>query len=82
MSTFYRSPFHLLASLNQLPFGSDVYVIPDSEYKELKRKEAEKEIKILQNRAAAYRETADVIDKDIEELQKQAGLLPSSEDSK
>ena len=76
--SYYRTPFHMLASLSQLPFGNDVYVIPDSEYKELKRKEAEKEIEILRNRAAAYRETADVIDKDIEEIQKRAGLLPES----
>ena len=76
--SYYRTPFHLLASLSQLPFGSDVYVIPDSEYKELKRKEAEKEIQLLRSRAAAYRETADVIDKDIEDLQKKAGLLPES----
>lgn len=76
--SYYRTPFHLVSSINQLPFGSDVYVISDSEYKAIKLQEAEKEIDLLTKRAAAYRATAKSIDEEIEVIKKQAGLLPES----
>ena len=79
MTTWYRTPFHMLRSLNQLPFGSDVYVVSDTQYQELKQKEAKREIEILESRAKSYRKTADLIEKEIESIRKEAGLLPPSE---
>ena len=79
MTTWYRTPFHLLHSLNQLPFGSDVYVVSDTQYQELKQKEAKQEIEILESRVKSYRKTADLIEQEIESIQKEAGLLPPSE---
>ena len=80
MSTFYRTPFHMLQSLSQLPFGNSVYVISDSQYQEIKQREAQKEIDLLTKRAVSYRETADLIEKEIEQLRTEAGLLPASTD--
>ena len=80
MSTFYRTPFHMLQTLSQLPFGNDVYVISDSQYQEIKQREAQKEIDLLTSRVASYRKTADLIEKEIEQLRTDAGLLPASTD--
>ena len=73
MSIYNRSLFHILSSLDELPYGKDVYIISDDQYKQLKKSEAEREIKILQNRANDYRKTADLIDEEIKQIQKQAG---------
>ena len=80
MTTWYRTPFHLLHSLNQLPFGSDVYVVSDTQYQELKQKEAKQEIEILESRVKSYRKTAELIEEEIKTIQKEAGLLPPSKD--
>lgn len=80
MSTFFNTPFHMLQTLSQLPFGNDVYVISDSQYQEMKQREAQKEIDLLTSRVASYRKTADLIEKEIEQLRTDAGLLPASTD--
>lgn len=80
MSTFFNTPFHMLQTLSQLPFGNDVYVISDSQYQEIKQREAQKEIDLLTSRVASYRKTADLIEKEIEQLRTDAGLLPASTD--
>ena len=77
---FYNTPFQLLDSLSQLPFGSNVYVISDSEYKEYKQKQATQEIEVLEERAKSYEKTAMSIRKTILELKQEAGLLPKAED--
>ena len=74
MSIYNRSLFHLLSSLDELPYGKDVYIISDEQYKQLRQSEADREIKILQNRANDYRKTADLIDEEIKQIQKQAGI--------
>ena len=81
MSSYYHSPFHMLTSLNHLPFGRDVYVVSDTQYQELRRKEAQKEIDLLVSRAAAYRKTADLIEAEINQIKKDVGLLSSSDTS-
>jgi len=73
MSIYNRSLFHILSSLDELPYGKDVYIISDDQYKQLKKSEAEREIQILQNRANDYRKTADLITEEIKQIQKQAG---------
>ena len=75
MSFYNRSLFHLLTSLDELPYGKDVYIISDEQYKKLKKSEADREIQILQNRAEDYRKTADLIDEEIKQIQKQAGVI-------
>ena len=79
--SYYQSPFQMLTSLSTLPYGKDVYVVSDTQYQELRQKEASKEIEILRSRAAAYRKTADLIEDDILRIQKDVGLLPSSNES-
>jgi len=74
MSFYNRSLFHLLTSLDELPYGKDVYIISDDQYKQLKKTEAKREIEILQNRSNDYRKTADLIDEEIKQIQKQAGI--------
>ena len=74
MSIYNRSLFHLLTSLDELPYGKDVYIISDDQYKQLKKSEAEREIQVLRNRADDYRKTADLIDEEIKQIQKQAGI--------
>jgi hypothetical protein len=71
----------MLTSLNHLPFGSDVYVVSDTQYQEFRRKEAQKEIKLLVSRAAAYRKTADLIEEEINQIKKDVGLLAPSDTS-
>ena len=80
MSIYNRSLFHILASLDELPYGKDVYIISDQQYKDLKKSEANREIQILQNRANDYRKTADLIDEEIKQIQKQAGIEVSVPD--
>jgi hypothetical protein len=79
--SYYQSPFQMLTALSSIPYGKDVYVVSDSQYQELRQKEASKEIEILRGRAAAYRKTADLIEDDIMRIQKEVGLLPSSDES-
>ena len=74
MSIYNRSLFHLLTSLDELPYGKDVYIISDDQYKQLKKSEAEREIQVLRNRADDYRKTADLIEEEIKQIQKQIGI--------
>ena len=75
MPFYNRSLFHILSSLDELPYGKDVYIISDEQYKQLKQSEADREIQILRNRADDYRKTADLIDEEIKQIQKQAGVI-------
>ena len=83
MFNYYNnSPFHLIDSIMQLPpLTESVYVISDSEYKELRKKQAVDEISTLQKRLQAYERTADSLRETINQLQMEHGLLPeASED--
>ena len=66
--SYYRSPFQLIDNIMQLPFGSDVYVISDSEYKKIRKKQAEDEIAVLQKRLEAYERSAHSLQETIDEL--------------
>ena len=66
--SYYRSPFQLIDDIMQLPFGSDVYVISDSEYKKIRKKQAEDEIAVLQKRLEAYERSALSLQETIDEL--------------
>ena len=77
---FYNTPFQLLESLTSAPFGSNVYVVSDSKYKEYKQKQAGDEIALLEKRAAAYEEAAMSLRKTVLEIKQEAGLLPKPED--
>ena len=71
MTLYNRSLFHLLSSIDDLPYGKDVYIISDEQYNKLRRTEVDREVQILQNRADDYRKTADLIDLEIKQIQKQ-----------
>ena len=83
--SYYRLPFHLqpqITGYSDIPFGSNVYVIPDSEYKKYKQEEAKKEIAVLESRAESYEKTAALLRQTIKELREENNLqLNSSEDS-
>tara|TARA_B100001094_G_scaffold125053_1_gene120958 strand:- start:695 stop:964 length:270 start_codon:yes stop_codon:yes gene_type:complete len=74
MSFYNRSLFHIITSLDELPYGKDVYIISDEQYKQLRQSEVNREVQILQNRANDYRKTAHLIDEEIKQIQKQAGI--------
>ena len=74
MSIYNRSLFNIITSLDELPYGKDVYIISDEQYKQLRQSEVNREVQILQNRANDYRKTADLIDEEIKQIQKQAGV--------
>ena len=78
--SYYRSPFQLIDNIMQLPFGSDVYVISDSEYKKIRQKQAEDEIAVLQKRLEAYERSALSLQETINELRQENGLLTASEE--
>ena len=75
MTLYNRSLFHLLSSIDDLPYGKDVYIISDEQYNKLRRTEVDREVQILQNRANDYRKTADLIDEEIKQIQKQVGVV-------
>jgi len=75
--SYYRLPFHLqpqITGYSEIPFGSDVYVIPDSEYKKYKQEEAKKEIAILELRAESYEKTATSLRQTVKELREENNL--------
>lgn len=79
--SYYRLPFNLksqISAFDQLPFGSDVYVISDSEYKKYRQNEALKEIDVLEGRAASYEKAAESIRRTIAELREENDLLLSN----
>ena len=79
--TFYHSPFQIFNSLAQAPLGSNVVVVSDTMYSEYKKRQAQKEIDILEARAKSYRETAKLIQQEIDTIKTEAGLLPASEEA-
>lgn len=74
MSHYNQSLFHLITSIVEIPSDKDVYIISDEQYEQLRLSEIDRELKVLQKRADAYRKSADLIDEDIKEIQKQAGV--------
>ena len=80
--SYYRNPFQLIDNIMQLPFGSDVYVISDSEYKKIRKKQAEDEIAVLQKRLEAYERSALSLQETIDELRSehQIALTEASEE--
>lgn len=78
--SYYRLPFNLKASISpfdQLPFGSEVYIVSDSDYKKYKQQQAEEEIEVLENRAQSYEKTALSLRQTIKELREENNLLLS-----
>ena len=73
---FYNNPFQLVNDLVNIPFGSDVYVISDEKYKELKQKQAREEISVLERRLESYEEAATKLRDTIAALNEEHGLLP------
>lgn len=78
--SFYNSPFRLIDDLMQLPpFGTDVYVISDEKYREIRQNQARDEIAVLQKRLEAYEKAADGLRDTIVELQTEYKLLPAED---
>ena len=77
---FYNNPFNLVNDLVNIPFGSDVYVISDEKYKELKQKQAANEIAVLERRLESYETAATKLRDTIASLNEENGLLPPTTD--
>ena len=78
--SYYRTPFQIknhVSVFDQMPFGSEVYVVSDSEYKKYKQQQAKEEIEVLENRAESYEKTALSIREIIKELKEENNLLSS-----
>ena len=73
---FYNNPFNLVNDLVNIPFGSDVYVISDEKYKELKQKQAADEIAVLERRLESYETAATKLRDTVTALKEEHGLLP------
>ena len=76
--THYQDITHFLGNFSNWthPLDGKVYVIPDSEYKELKQEQAREDIKLMELRALSYEKTALLIRENVEKLKKEVGLLP------
>ena len=72
---YKQSPFTLVNDLMNIPFGSDVFVISDEKYKELKKKQAVDEIAVLERRLESYEKAADRLRETIASLNEEHGLL-------
>ena len=77
---FYNNPFNLVNDLVNIPFGSDVYVISDEKYKELKQNQARNEIAVLERRLQSYETAATKLRDTIAALNEEHGLLPPPTD--
>ena len=77
---FYNNPFNLVNDLVNIPFGTDVYVISDEKYKELKQKQARDEISVLESRLESYEAAATKLRDTIAALNEEHGLLPPPTD--
>ena len=77
---FYNNPFQLVNDLVNIPFGSDVYVISDEKYKELKQKQARDEISVLERRLESSEVAATKLRDTIASLNEEHGLLPPPTD--
>ena len=78
--SYYRTPFQIkthISAFDQMPFGSEVYVVSDSEYKKYKQQQAKEEIEVLENRAASYEITELSIREVFKELREENNLLSS-----
>ena len=74
MSLYNQSFFHVVTSFKEVPSDRDVYIISDEQYEQLRLSEIDRELKLLQKRADSYRKSADLIDEDIKDIQKHAGI--------
>lgn len=78
--SYFTPPGYMINHMLNLPFGSDVVVISDSQYKEMQQKQAELEITSLQKRLDAYESSAERLRETISSLQTEHGLLPKASD--
>ena len=74
----YQDITHFLGNFSNWthPLDGKVYVISDSEYKELKQEQVREDIKLMELRALSYEKTALLIRENVEKLKKEVGLLP------
>ena len=72
---YNQSPFTLVNNLSNIPFGSEVFVISDEKYKELKKNQAAAEVAVLEGRLESYEKAADRLRETIASLNEEHGLL-------
>ena len=57
-----------------------IYVVSDSQYAEVQRAQAERQIQTLEARAADYQRNLDILQTTITELKTEHGLLPPTKE--
>ena len=75
-----NNPITLVKDLSNIPFGSNVYIVSDEKYKELKQNQAREEITVLERRLESYEEAATKLRDTIASLKEEHGLLPPTTD--
>ena len=75
-----NNPITLVKDLSNIPFGSNVYIVSDEKYKELKQNQAREEIAVLERRLESYEEAATKLRDTIAALNEEHGLLPPTTD--
>ena len=75
-----NNPITLVKDLSNIPFGSNVYIVSDEKYKELKQNQAREEITVLERRLESYEEAATKLRDTIAALNEEHGLLPPTTD--
>ena len=81
-SMYYNTPFHLIDSMSEVPFGlqNQVFVISDEKYKAYKEKQAIEEIAVLEKRITSYEQAIDRLRETVVSIKTEAGLLKPAED--
>ena len=65
------------------PVHPQVYIVSDSDYKEYQRKQAEREVLVLESKLNRYNSAIEEIKVEIEKVKTNAGLLaPATEEAK
>ena len=78
---FINSPFDQFVDFTS-PFHDRVYVISDSQYSEMRKANALRQLQKLERQKQRYQYDIDVIDAKIQEIQEQNDLLPEAAESK
>ena len=83
MNHFLNDPFEMLFRSSPYTYSNrPVYVIPDSEYQELRQEEVKRQVNALESKANRYFTAAQEIEERVAELRKEHNLLPAGEDTK
>ena len=82
MNSFFNDPFDMLLSSRYYNSNPRVIVVSDTEYNELRQKEAERQALALENKANRYFTAAQELEARVAEIRKEHNLLEGSDANK